>query len=178
MSTTPSNNNYSQNDYFYIVSKNKLDQKGIEEDPKTEIPYIHQSVGWGDFDNRLSLQRLSQKTNKTYFLIAKETNQIKGYVTIKPDDKVKESYYISFIAIHADSHGKRGGEALMRKVFQKAIKANYSVRLECEESLKGFYGKFKPSTCTQTGMYMNGEAKLGIVYHIKDFKGSEEDHSS
>jgi ribosomal protein S18 acetylase RimI-like enzyme len=106
--------------------KKETSQKVGSENLQKAIEKIHTLIKWTTVDTKLSLKRLEEKPNSTYFLLSND-HHIEGYVTIKP---IPKHFYISFIAISPDFQGKKGGKALMRRIFQKAIKHERAVTLE------------------------------------------------
>jgi N-acetylglutamate synthase-like GNAT family acetyltransferase len=99
------------------VRKTRRTKKEQEE----AIINIHRSI---DPSSDYSIEDLKDKI--TYFLVHKESDQIKGHITIASNGR---SYFVCDLAIHRDFQKQKGGTILMTKIFHKALKSQFSVEL-------------------------------------------------
>jgi len=103
------------------------------------IKKIHQSVGWDESDNTMSILRYTEDSSRSVFAVSKE-DMIVGYATAK--EQADKKYYLSFIAVNNEKQTHGIGRALLLRVIEKVQKkGGTSITIDYEDSdeLKTFY---------------------------------------
>lgn len=151
---------------YEIISKKKVDT----EEACCAILVIHRSVAWEEGDDRLSIRRLQEPQNLSYFIRKNASQEIVAYITAKP---IKNGYYVSFIAVKSEEQGQKYGTVLMQKIFDKAIKKGGSeLHLDFEGDKPQnyhFYDKFSyPHQIEHTSTtFYSGSPRYQVVYNLK-----------
>lgn len=160
---------------FNIIPKSEIDLDVAAK----EIFNIHKSVGWTETDDRISLRRLHEDANVTYFARDNTTQKIIGYVTAKPitshgSNREISNWYVSFIAVDKTCQSKGCGRELMQKIFEMSINSKSSIHLDCQEYLKDFYEKIchpsfeYSSRVIRQSYYDPNTLEYDILYKFKE----------
>lgn len=152
---------------YKIICKHKIS----EDEACQAIVGIHRSVAWGEGHDYLSIERLQEPENLSYFLRKNVDQEIVAYATAKP---IKNGYYLSFIAVKSEEQGHKYGTHLMQKIFDKVIKKGATML--CLD-FKGdnpqkyhFYDKFNCLHFIQTlEPYADGTPKYQICYDLSGY---------